>query len=196
MHNACSNYTKTKKATSCTKKCNVFAHIFVYKGYGSYSGYRKYDDIQIRFCYLHMLNSYSTPHLVPKSLWRHIAMATWMFQRWFCSLTCACECEGLLSPGLPSFLAGRSAVLGFCPDAFPGMQSGNCMKKSSPLPDKLSSCSISTRDGCSGLESSFLLGAALLWVPQDGGLDRGAFSWPANMAATTLLHKVSISLCC
>lgn len=49
MHNACSNYAKTKKATSCTKKCNVFAHIYVYKGYGSYSGYRKYDDIQIRF---------------------------------------------------------------------------------------------------------------------------------------------------
>ena len=101
------------------------------------------------------------------------------------SLTCACGCAGLLSSFLAAFSAvdpgGRST---FCPHTLPGMLSGNCMKKSSSLPDRLSSCSSSTTDGCSGLGSS-----ALLWALQDGGLNRGGFSRAAAWQGHTPQHN-------
>ena len=104
-------------------------------------------------------------------------------------LTCACGCVGLLSTGRPSFLAPFSAVsltggAAFCSDAWPGIQSGNCMKKNSSLPDSLRSCSNSTREGCSCLGNSVLLWLVLAPLPQTGGLYRGGFSGPDNTMTT------------
>lgn len=74
------------------------------------------------------------------------------------SLTCPCKCPVLLSVVGD---ANKESVL--WADTLPGIQSGNCIKNSSCRSDSFRSCSISTKDGCTGLGSS-----ALLRVPQDG----------------------------